>query len=489
MIPKVSVIVPVYNTGEFLRKCLDSILNQTLKEIEIICINDGSTDNSFSILQEYKQKDSRIIVLTQENKGAGNARNAGLNIAKGEYLSFLDSDDYFSRTTLRKTYNKAIKNNADIIIFDTKNFDNSTGKCCDAPWRFNRENFPRVFPFSYKNMPESIFKAFCHEPWNKIFRREFITAKGISFQEIRRGNDIFFTWSAMISAIKIDIIDEPLVYYRTGLSTNLQSNNDETPLDFYYAFKYLKQDLKKNGKYDEVKDDLKSTFFASAAFTLSTLKNGDNFCSLYNELKKIIISEFRINNDVNNWCYNEQEKILTNSCANYLFTQRQTTQAECSRLNGELDNSRQELSDARQELDSTHQALSETHQELGNARQELSDTHQKLGDVRQDLNGTRQDLSGTRQELSDTRQELNSTRQDLSGTRQELSDTRHELNSIRQDLSGTYQELSNTRQELVNAQQELANTRQWLSDIRNSYSFRFGRMLTWFPRKVRGLFR
>ena len=439
MLPKVSVIVPVYNTEEFLCECLDSITTQTLKEIEIICINDGSTDNSLSILQEYKQKDSRIIVLTQENKGAGNARNAGLNIAKGEYLSFLDSDDYFCCTMLRKAYNKAIKNNADVIVFDTKNFDNNTKEYCEASWRFNKEHFPHVFPFSYKDMPESIFSAFCQEPWNKIFRKEFITSQGILFQEVRRGNDIFFTWSAMICAKKIDIIDEPLVYYRTGLSSNLQSNNDETPLDFYYSFKYLKQYLIAVNKYDEVKNGFNSHFVSTALHTLSSLSKSDNFCFLYNELQKIIISEFRVSND-DNWWYNEQEKILTNGCVNYLLAQRQAIQAECNKLNGELTNTRQELSDTRHELGNTCQELSNTRQVLGNARQELSDTHQELSDINQELGITQQTLSATRQELA----------------------TIH---------------------------QELENNRQWLRDIRNSYSFRFGRMLTWLPRKGRGLFR
>ena len=91
---KVSVIIPVYNTENYLRECLDSVLAQTLREIEVICVDDGSTDNSLNILKEYQNKDTRIVVLTQENRSAGAARNYGLSIAKGKYLSFLDSDDF-----------------------------------------------------------------------------------------------------------------------------------------------------------------------------------------------------------------------------------------------------------------------------------------------------------------------------------------------------------------------------------------------------------
>lgn len=91
--PKVSIIVPVYNVENYLRKCLDSLINQTLKNIEIICINDGSTDNSLSILEEYASKDERIIVINQENAGVSSARNRGLEIATGEYIAFVDADD------------------------------------------------------------------------------------------------------------------------------------------------------------------------------------------------------------------------------------------------------------------------------------------------------------------------------------------------------------------------------------------------------------
>ena len=96
----VSVIIPVFNAEKYLSQCLDSIVNQTLTNIEIICVDDGSTDTSFQILKEYEEKDSRVIVLSKSNAGAGTARNEGLKIAKGKYLSFLDADDFFERNML-----------------------------------------------------------------------------------------------------------------------------------------------------------------------------------------------------------------------------------------------------------------------------------------------------------------------------------------------------------------------------------------------------
>lgn len=112
--PKVSIIVPVYNVEKYLRKCIDSLVNQTLNDIEIICINDGSTDKSLKILKEYKNKDSRIILLNQENSGQSVARNRGIEIAKGEYLGFVDPDDWIDLDYYEKLYNAAIGTNADI---------------------------------------------------------------------------------------------------------------------------------------------------------------------------------------------------------------------------------------------------------------------------------------------------------------------------------------------------------------------------------------
>ena len=116
---KVSVIIPIFNVEKYLKKSLDSVVNQTLKEIEIIAIDDGSTDNSLNILKEYQNTDDRIIIFEQENKGPGEARNLALNHVKGEYVFFLDSDDWIELNTLEKLYNNAIENNCDLVLFDS----------------------------------------------------------------------------------------------------------------------------------------------------------------------------------------------------------------------------------------------------------------------------------------------------------------------------------------------------------------------------------
>ena len=113
---KVSIIVPVYNVEKYLKRCLDSLVNQTLKDIEIICVNDGSTDGSLAILNEYVRNDDRIVVINQENSGQSVARNRGIDVAKGEYLGFVDSDDWVSEDYFERLHNSAIQNNAEIAV-------------------------------------------------------------------------------------------------------------------------------------------------------------------------------------------------------------------------------------------------------------------------------------------------------------------------------------------------------------------------------------
>ena len=127
--PIISVIIPVYNSEKYLRKCLDSVINQTLKDLEIICVNDGSTDQSLEILNEYINVDNRITVINQDNLGAGAARNKGLEVAKGEYIHFLDADDWLEPNAYELVYHHVKKSDTiiDICMFLYKKYDNETG--------------------------------------------------------------------------------------------------------------------------------------------------------------------------------------------------------------------------------------------------------------------------------------------------------------------------------------------------------------------------
>ena len=135
---KVSVIIPVYNAEKYLRQCLDSVLGQTLKEIELICVDDGSTDRSMEILLEYASKDKRIRVITQKNGGPGKARNTALPYATGKYISFLDADDWFEQDFLEKMFDRSDEVQADICICETQRFDDATGDELPSEWMLKK---------------------------------------------------------------------------------------------------------------------------------------------------------------------------------------------------------------------------------------------------------------------------------------------------------------------------------------------------------------
>ena len=125
---KISAILAVFNEEKFIIKAIESLINQTIREIEIIIVNDGSSDNSLNIINDYCKKDSRITIINQENMGLGASRNNAMKIAKGEYIAFLDGDDWFKLDALEIAYNEASKKNTDITFFQIINYDDESGK-------------------------------------------------------------------------------------------------------------------------------------------------------------------------------------------------------------------------------------------------------------------------------------------------------------------------------------------------------------------------
>lgn len=308
--PKVSVIIPVYNTEEFLSECLDSIINQTLKDIEIICINDGSTDNSLEILRQYAKNDSRIKVINQKNKGGGAARNRGLEIAVGEFLAFIDSDDFFNIDAIEKMYLKATNTKADIIVCGVKRFDNKVKEFKDCYWGLRVNQLPDKDVFSYKDMPKYIFNTFQNWNCNKMFRHKFIKENKIKFQEIFRTNDLLFTCSALVMADRITTIKEPLFNYRYNI-VSCQSTNHLYPIDFFKAFKELRKFLIKKRKYKDVEESYINWALRACVYNINSIKKD---ISKKDSIYKVLSSHIRdigITEQTTNliWDKSEYEKL------------------------------------------------------------------------------------------------------------------------------------------------------------------------------------
>ena len=212
---KLSVIIPVYNACEYLGQALDSVISQTLDGIEIICIDDGSTDCSLKIVQEYQQKDSRIRIVTETNAGPGLARNNGLKRARGEYVIFLDADDFFEPILLEGLYERAKRDDLDIVI---ANYD--IYNCKTSQFLANTESvYSGIYEggaiTSKNEYPDCILQSTTGSAWNKLFRRTFLLEKNISFLEnVKMFEDVYFTVTAIAFAERVGSIPGILIHHR-----------------------------------------------------------------------------------------------------------------------------------------------------------------------------------------------------------------------------------------------------------------------------------
>lgn len=294
---KVSVIIPVYNVEKYLHECLNSVVNQTLYEIEIICINDGSTDNSLEILKRYKKIDSRIILIEQENKGLGATRNNGLDIAQGEYVYFLDSDDFIELNLLESVYNKSVKDNLDIVIFGSNSYNDKTKIFSDIVSGklkgYSIENTTNKDVFSYRDMPTTIFSAFSNVVWNKLFKTSLLKENNIYSPSLHRAEDLYLVDLALVVANRIAVLDSVFVYYRIGVKSN-STTLDNHPLDVFAALKMLKATLVNIGKYEEVESSYILLLLLNSMYNLNNQKTYQGFQTVYNYIIENLDKDFEL---------------------------------------------------------------------------------------------------------------------------------------------------------------------------------------------------
>lgn len=267
-IPKISIIVPVFNAEIYLKKCLDSISNQTFTDFECICINDGSTDSSQSILNIFSKKDTRFKILSQENTGVSNARNKGLKNALGDYIVFVDPDDWLSRQCLEILYKNMLKYNCDIISAEPVFVNDKT-----------KETFTKKLP-----------KKFCCKPiksdavkqeviaigniwgcWCKIYKKQFLLSNTIYFQNSPM-EDIVFIYDLFICGCSIAFIPDTLYFYRKNIPTSATYNNRERIYLFIETFRLLKKRLQEKQYYGLYKKAFVSHALKCFAFEIEESK-------------------------------------------------------------------------------------------------------------------------------------------------------------------------------------------------------------------------
>lgn len=253
MAKKVSIVVSVYNVEKYLNECLDSILNQTYTNLEIITVDDGSTDNSSSILDEYSKKDSRIKVIHQENKGVSSARNLGFDVATGDYIIFLDADDVFKPDMIEKMLNSSLKHNTDITVCSEWGFIDDINKPFDLNIDLVRGGvISSGAPFSTQDNLKFIFNFTVLWAWDKLYKKEFLDLISVRFNEdrnIEASEDMLFVAQTLIKAKTIVCLDDCLIYHRSFRAQSLEATRkDNAP---FLSLTYLEEKLKSDFIFED----------------------------------------------------------------------------------------------------------------------------------------------------------------------------------------------------------------------------------------------
>lgn len=304
--PRISVIIPVYNVEPYLQQCLDSVCAQTMRDIEIICVDDGSTDGSLRILQDYVERDSRIKLLVQDNQGAGVARNYGLREAKGQYLSFLDADDFFEPEMLEEAHHGIEQYKADFVVFGSDQYYMDSKEFIRNPWVLRMRDIPPYMPFTHRELTDNIFKTFVGWAWDKLYRRSFVEHHHLWFQEQRTTNDMLFVFSALVLAKKIAVVDKVLAHQRRGSGSSLSVTREKSWYCFFDALLALRSRLQEERVYWELEQDYINYALHFSLWNLKTLAEPTRKM-LYEKLCNEWFAALGIDGKTQEYFYNQRE--------------------------------------------------------------------------------------------------------------------------------------------------------------------------------------
>ena len=306
--PKVSIIVPVYNVERYIVRSMDSLVNQTLKDIEIIVVNDGSTDNSKKLIEIYQEKyPNKIKLVDKENGGLSDARNYGIPHATGEYIAFLDSDDYVELDTYEKMYNKAKEDDSDLVE-------------CDFIWEYPDRKKIDTGKI-YNNKKEMLTYARV-VAWNKLIKRSLIEEHKIEFPKGLRYEDVEFTYKLIPFINKFSYVDKPFIHYvqRKGSIANVQN---ERTAEIFTVLDNVIEFYKKNNIYEKYRDELEYNY---ARYLLcSSLKR---MCKIKDKtIRKKLLTESwkRLNLNFPNWKENVILKTVNIGKNKYMRTVNKST--------------------------------------------------------------------------------------------------------------------------------------------------------------------
>ena len=301
----VSVIVPFYNVENYIEKCLETLVNQTLENIEIILVNDGSKDRSKIIVDKFlKQYPEKIVYLEKENGGLSDARNYAIPYAKGEYIAFLDSDDYVEKTMYKDMYELAKKENSDMVE-------------CDFYWEYPDKNQIKEDKGVIYNGKKEMIEKVRVVAWNKLIKKEVLEKSKVLFPKGLRYEDVEFTYKLVPYLEKVSFLKKPCVHYiqREG---SISNNQNERNKEIFQVLDNVIGFYKENNLYDEYKDELEYIYvryaFCSSLLRIVKIKDEST------QSKLLELTWNKVNSTFPNWKKNPVLKTKKDLKSIYLKT-------------------------------------------------------------------------------------------------------------------------------------------------------------------------
>jgi len=248
---ELSVIIPAYNVENYIEDCLQCLLAQLRENWEIICIDDGSQDNTYAILTDYAKRNKNLrIIRNEKNFGAARSRNVGLEVAEGEYVIFLDGDDLFDSSFLETMYAHAKNYDADIVVcqYAILKYD-TMGQKREEPVEYTDWEMLPADAISKKDCFPFLFFMIGFTPWNKLVKRKVLEENHIYFQNLPNSNDVYYSILATTYSVKICFLKEHLIFYRENRENSLSSGRMEKRNYTIYAFEHVFKELEERGLY------------------------------------------------------------------------------------------------------------------------------------------------------------------------------------------------------------------------------------------------
>jgi len=304
--PKISVVILFHNSDIKMKECLNSLIKQTFKNFEIICINENLNNDTLNILKEYKKKDKRIHILEQNEKNLKKSRNYAIRESKGEYLIFLDSKDVFDNSMIEELYTNIKTNNVEIVICNSNDIEIENGK--KKIIREKNLNFDIKLKkniFSIFDIKKDSFNFFFLWPFDKIFKKEFIERLKNKIPYYLYFDDLNFVASIVLETNKISFLDKILINHRIEKNLTVSNLNLTYSEKFYNSLQNLKIFLYKKNLYKKFKQDFINFVASYSIYQLENI-NGKFFCFLYQKLKNEFWNEFEITKYNKNYFYDKK---------------------------------------------------------------------------------------------------------------------------------------------------------------------------------------